>query len=40
LAPYAGITWKGNFVNTADIIERKNEETSDLRLLLGLTAWF
>ena len=38
--PYVGITWKGNFGKTADIIESKGEEASDLRLLLGLTLRF
>jgi copper resistance protein B len=35
--PYAGLTWKGNFGNTADIIESRGEDPGDLRLLLGIT---
>ena len=35
--PYTGITWKGNFGNTADMIKSKGEDTSDLRLMLGVT---
>jgi copper resistance protein B len=35
--PYAGLVWKGNFAKTADIIESRGEDTSDLRLLLGVT---
>lgn len=35
--PYVGITWKGNFGKTADIIESKGEEADNLRLLLGIT---
>jgi copper resistance protein B len=40
VSPYAGITWKGNFATTADIMESKGEDTGDLRWLLGVTAWF
>jgi len=35
--PYVGITWKGNFGNTADMLKSKGEDTGDLRLMLGLT---
>ena len=35
--PYAGLTWKGNFGRTADIIESRGEDTGDLRLVLGIT---
>jgi len=37
VSPYTGITWQGNFGNTADIIKSKGEDTSDLRLMLGVT---
>ena len=40
VSPYAGITWKGNFATTRDIIEGKGEDSSDLRFLLGVTLWF
>lgn len=40
LSPYAGITWKGNFATTEDIVEDRGEDTGDLRLLLGVTLWF
>ncbi|MBT8130383.1 MAG: copper resistance protein B [Gammaproteobacteria bacterium] len=35
--PYAGLTWKGNFGKTADIIESRGEDPGDLRLMLGIT---
>ena len=35
--PYAGLTWKGNFGKTADIIESRGEDPRDLRLMLGVT---
>ena len=35
--PYAGLTWKGNFGRTADIIESRGEDPGDLRLMLGIT---
>lgn len=35
--PYAGITWKSNFGRTADMLESRGEDTSDLRLTLGVT---
>ena len=38
--PYVGLTWKGNFGKTADIIESRGEDTSDLRLMLGVTLQF
>ena len=37
VSPYTGITWKGNFGNTADMIKSKGEDTSDLRIMLGVT---
>lgn len=37
ISPYTGITWKGNFGNTADMLESKAEDTSDLRIMLGVT---
>ena len=40
VSPYIGLTWKGNLGNTADMIESRGEEASDLRVLLGLTLWF
>lgn len=40
IAPYAGITWKGNFADTADSVEGEGEDSGDLRLLLGVTLWF
>lgn len=40
VSPYVGITWKGNFGNTADMIESRGEDASDLRLMLGVTLWF
>ena len=33
LSPYLGMTWKGDLTST-------EEDTSDLRWLLGVTAWF
>ena len=38
--PYAGITWKGNFGNTADMLKSKGEDTGDLRLMIGITLSF
>lgn len=35
--PYAGLTWKGNFGRTADIVESRGEDPGDLRLMLGIT---
>ena len=40
LWPYAGVVWKGNFGTTADLIENKGEDSSDLRLTLGLSLRF
>ena len=40
VSPYTGITWKGNFGNTADMIKSTGEDTSDLRLMLGVTLWY
>ncbi len=40
VSPYAGITWKGNFGKTADIIENRGEDPDDLRLLVGLSLRF
>ena len=40
VSPYAGLTWKANFGKTADIIESRGEDTSDLRLMLGVTLRF
>ena len=40
VSPYTGITWKGNFGNTADMIKSTGEDTSDLRLVFGVTLWF
>ena len=40
VSPYTGITWKGNFGNTADMIKSKGEDTSDLCLMLGVTLWY
>lgn len=37
VSPYAGITWKGNFGNTADMVESMGEDASDLRIMLGVT---
>ena len=38
--PYAGITWKGSFGNTADMLKSKGEDTGDLRLIIGITLSF
>ena len=35
--PYTGIVWKGNFGRTADIIESRGEDASDLRVMVGVT---
>ena len=40
LWPYAGVVWKGNFGTTADLIESNGEDSSDLRLTLGLSLRF
>jgi len=40
VSPYAGITWKGNFGNTADMIESRGEDANDLRFILGVTLSF
>jgi len=40
VSPYLGITWKGNFGNTAEIIKSRGEEANDLRLMLGVTLSF
>jgi copper resistance protein B len=40
VSPYTGVTWKGNFGNTADMIESRGEDTSDLRVMLGVTLRF
>lgn len=37
VSPYTGITWKGNFGRTADIIESRGEDANDLRFMLGVT---
>jgi len=37
VSPYAGITWKGNFGKTADMIERRGEDPDDLRIMLGVS---
>ena len=37
ISPYTGITWKANFGNTADMLESNGEDTSDLRIMLGVT---
>ena len=37
VSPYAGFVWKGNFGKTADIIESRGEEASDLRFVLGIS---
>jgi len=37
VSPYVGITWKGNFGRTADMIESRGEDANDLRLMLGVT---
>jgi len=37
VSPYTGITWKGNFGRTADMIESRGEDASDLRFMLGVT---
>ena len=37
VSPYAGLTWKGNFGRTADIIESRGEDASDLRVMVGVT---
>ncbi len=39
VSPYTGFTWKGNFGNTADMLESQGEDTSDLRIMLGVTLW-
>ena len=39
LSPYAGLTWKGNFADSADDIESRGDDTGDLRWSLGVTAW-
>jgi copper resistance protein B len=40
LAPYVGITWKGDFNKPGDTNENLREDSSDTRLLLGISAWF
>lgn len=35
--PYLGLTWKGNFGRTADIIESRGEEAHDLRWIIGVS---
>ena len=40
LSPYAGVTWKGNFTGTADLAEKRGEDSGDLRLLVGVSARF
>jgi copper resistance protein B len=37
ISPYTGFTWKGNFGNTADMLESEGEDTGDLRIMLGVT---
>jgi copper resistance protein B len=37
VSPYTGFTWKSNFGGTADMIESAGEDTSDLRIMLGVT---
>ena len=37
ISPYTGFTWKGNFGNTADMLESQGEDTSDLRIMIGVT---
>jgi len=39
VSPYTGITWKGNFGNTAELIKSKGEDANDLRLMLGVMLW-
>lgn len=40
VSPYTGVTWKGNFGNTADMLKSKGEDTGDLRLMIGITLSF
>jgi len=35
--PYTGITWKGNFGDTANNLQRSGEDTADLRVVVGVT---
>lgn len=40
LAPYVGVTWKRKFFGTADLAEAAGDDTSGLRLALGVRVWF
>ena len=37
LSPYAGVTWKASFGNTADMIESTGGDPADLRFVVGIT---
>ena len=40
VSPYTGVTWKGNFGRTADLLESRGEESDDLRVMMGITLAF
>lgn len=40
LAPYAGLGYHGTFGGTADQARRDGENTADLRLIVGIRAWY
>jgi copper resistance protein B len=39
-APYFGVTWNRTFFGTADFAEAAGEETSTVRLAVGVRTWF
>ncbi|MBA3811751.1 MAG: copper resistance protein B [Caulobacteraceae bacterium] len=39
-APYLGVTWEQKFGRTADLVRAAGEPSADVRLTLGVRAWF
>lgn len=39
-APYVGVEWRRSFGDTADYAKTRGEDADDLRLLVGVRAWF
>jgi copper resistance protein B len=39
-APYIGVTWEQKFGETADLVRAAGEPVSNVRLTLGVRAWF